>query len=163
MKRTLDSTARLDSSYTVKESKEYTRRVIPYQQPTEISHFSYDEERRIKWDRSSLGYYLEPELPSNLSTGKSSFVKRDEDVNEHLDSLLMAIDRLETPANVDFVTWRGMINKILLTPYSNRDGWEMNVSKSKDTIYLEEVKRKRDFTNEKEEMFMYYYVFSSNR
>jgi hypothetical protein len=109
-KQPVDNSKRIkdyvDSNYIIKRDKDYTRKITAYQQPTEVSHFSYDGKRNLKWDRSSLGYFAEPDLTTTLSTGFDSFLKRDESVNEHLDSLLKSIDRIEPPPKVDFVMWR---------------------------------------------------------
>jgi len=147
--------------YTLQQHSHYTSKLTSYQKPTEIACFSYDETRNLLLgDRRSLAYYHPPTIPSSLSTGFSSFIKRDDSINEHLDSLLESIASIEptiapsTPPH--FVSWRGMINKIMLTPYSYRDGWRMNVTRYKNTIYIEESKRKTSDMTHREQMMTYW-------
>ena len=38
--------------------------------------------------------------------------------------------------NTDFVCWRGILTKLLCTPYENRDGWKISVSRFGKTLYI---------------------------
>jgi len=86
----------------------------------EIAHFSYDEEHQFRLDDSSLKYYYPPRLGVSLSDGFESFRKLQER-DEHLDGLLKTILELEKKEghiqNVDIITWRGMMTKILTAPF----------------------------------------------
>lgn len=59
---------------------------------------------------------------------------KDEQANadEHLNNLLRWIiahsDRRKDLGNVDFVTWRGQVTKMMLTPYETKNGWKLAVS-----------------------------------
>lgn len=46
----------------------------------------------------------------------------------------------ETGKKIDahFVTWRGMMTKIMATPFDNQDGFEMNATLYQDCIFIEE-------------------------
>jgi RAT1-interacting protein len=59
-----------------------------------------------------------------------------------LDGLLEALIAYEkdkgSKTNIDFVTWRGMMTKIMTTPFSWLDEWEMNATLFQDTIFIEE-------------------------
>jgi len=72
-------------------------------------------------------------------------VKHDDSVDEHLDGLLAALVDIEKttsiPINPNFVTWRGMLTKIMCLPFDSRDGFEMNAIRYKDTIFIEENHR----------------------
>lgn len=69
----------------------------------------------MKW------YYPAP-LGADLSNGYESFIKHDDSVDEHLDSLLKTIKNYETEtgAAIDahVVTWRGMMTKVCRIPVS---------------------------------------------
>lgn len=84
--------------------------------PQEITCFSYNSEHQYVGDDSSLRYYYTPELPSDLNRGFQTFIKHDDKVDEHLDSLLRAIEELERKTGervkADVVTWRGMMTKV---------------------------------------------------
>ncbi|KAK6350709.1 decapping endonuclease targeting mRNA [Orbilia javanica] len=111
--------------------------------PREITYFSYDENHALKHDESSLRYYYTPDLNVDLGQGYNSFVKHDDSVDEHLDSLLDALVELErkegriSTEGVHFVTWRGMMTKIMTVPYLE-DGFEMNAVFHEGTIFIEE-------------------------
>ena len=36
----------------------------------------------------------------------------------------------------DFICWRGLLTKLLCTPYENREGWQIAVTKFNGTFYL---------------------------
>jgi RAT1-interacting protein len=84
-------------------------------------------------------YYHAPE-PSlaALSAGYASYVERDPAADEHLDPLLRALQALPTgpPADVDIVTWRGIMTRIMCTPYNRRDPWLL-------AVVRREVRRRR--------------------
>jgi RAT1-interacting protein len=97
-------------------------------QPIEITCFSYDKQRNLHHDRSSMvpldhpkdadseKYYYPAKLNEELEKGFEKFNKFD-DHDEHLDSLLASIQRYEESqgkeTKVDVVTWRGMMTKIM--------------------------------------------------
>ena len=64
---------------------------------------------------SSLKWYYPPPLNTDLSKGYETFVKHDDSIDEHLDSLLETIASHEKehgqPIDAHVVTWRGMLTK----------------------------------------------------
>lgn len=69
-------------------------------------------------------------------------------------SLLSALD-------VDFVTWRGHLTKVLTTPYETREGWLLAVTRFRGTLYISEVetevaRRQRENRSEKQEEMTYW-------
>lgn len=113
-------------------------------QPVELTSFSFDANRNLRHDDSSLAYYWPiTEKNISLSTGFESLVSRDESINEHIDALLASLVQYElengtSKTTVDIVTWRGMITKFLVLPYARSDAFEMNVTRLGDTIFIEE-------------------------
>jgi RAT1-interacting protein len=83
-----------------------------------VACFSYDDNHELRMDDSSLRYYYDPELPSCLSDGFETFIKHDDTIDEHIDSLLEAIIDLEKKkaarCTPDIVTWRGLMTKVRL-------------------------------------------------
>ncbi|KAI5202215.1 rai1 protein [Aureobasidium subglaciale] len=105
--------------------------------PTELAYFSYDSEHKLKpLDNESLRYYYPPffsfpghqdnRFPFELSKGYDTFRQRDDSGDEHLDGLLDTLVEAETrngkKTEVDIVTWRGMMTRILTAPYELEDG-----------------------------------------
>ncbi|KAF3925883.1 hypothetical protein ABW20_dc0104421 [Dactylellina cionopaga] len=111
--------------------------------PREITCFSYDDSHALKHDESSLRYYYTPDAQGDLDRGFETFIKHDDSIDEHLDSLLDSLIELEkkdgkcATDDVDFVTWRGMVTKFMTVPFME-DGFEMNAIFYEGTIYLEE-------------------------
>ncbi|CAK7210922.1 decapping endonuclease targeting mRNA [Sporothrix bragantina] len=117
----------------------------PMRRPREFTCFSYDDEHALHLDDRSLRWYYPPQFPQgmDLSRGFDSFVKHDDDgVDEHLDSLLAAVVAHEqatrTKIDAQVLTWRGMMTKIMATPYDDRDGFEMNATFYQGCIFIEE-------------------------
>lgn len=63
-----------------------------------------------------MRWYYTPQLGADLSQGFENFVKHDDSVAEHLDSLLKTImqHEKETKKKIDanVVTWRGVLTKV---------------------------------------------------
>ncbi|CAK7269001.1 decapping endonuclease targeting mRNA [Sporothrix epigloea] len=111
----------------------------------EITCFSYDDEHALHLDDRSLRWYYPPQFPQDmdLSRGFDTFIKHeDEAVDEHLDSLLAAVAAHEqttgSKIEAQVVTWRGLMTKIMATPYDDRDGFEMNATFYQGCIFVEE-------------------------
>lgn len=95
-------------------------------QHQEIACFSYDDKHQFHLDESSLRYYYPPTIGADLCRGFDTFEKLDDTADDHLDSLLRTIQAYEEShgkTEVDFITWRGMMTKIMAVPFSDRDGY----------------------------------------
>lgn len=110
--------------------------------PRELAYFSYDDKKRLHTQSlDSLRYYYPPFIQApgtsisgmNLSNGFQDWVKADDSVDGHLDSLLETIQtherRLLDGVNVsgedsrmkaDIITWRGMMTKVLPSTVSRK-------------------------------------------
>ncbi|KAJ6024934.1 decapping endonuclease targeting mRNA [Penicillium herquei] len=95
--------------------------------PKEVTCFSYDDKRQFSLGDSSMQYYYPPSLPADLNLGFNTFQKLNDTPDEHLDALLDAITALERDTekkcDVDVITWRGMMTKILAAPYDMMNGY----------------------------------------
>ncbi|XP_054615439.1 decapping and exoribonuclease protein isoform X2 [Dunckerocampus dactyliophorus] len=164
------------SSQALSTRRELYHRDFPlYKQPVEVGFFSLDSQRRFFNDSRQMRYYVEPEKSPHFDLGdgyKDRFIKRDERVKEKLDHLLQWIlanrskvtqrtDASSSALDVDFVTWRGHLTKLLTTPYETREGWLLAVTKFKGTFYISEVeteaaRRDRENRAARHEMMMYW-------
>lgn len=155
--------------------------------PVEVGRFSLDGERRFHHDRHQMSCLVMPKatrssrLNYNLNDGFGTerFVKRDEEVKERLDHLLMWMQlnkarfaREGQSCNEsnqmignfpDFVLWRGHLTKFMCTPFENRDGWTMAVQKLGDTMYISEIETessaiKRRHMTQRDKMMTYWGV-----
>ncbi|GKT40704.1 decapping nuclease RAI1 [Colletotrichum spaethianum] len=99
----------------------------PVKRPKEFACFSYDDNHDFHLGDSSLRYYYTPALGADLSKGYDSFIKHDDSKPEHLGALLKTIKahEEETGQKIDaqIVTWRGMMTKIMASPFEDRDGY----------------------------------------
>ena len=92
-----------------------------YRRPTLISTYSHLPDRSIRHDDSSMAYYRQAPLGSDLNYGFERRQERDEDLDEHLDGLCEALQQVEEGGGQGdrkggVITWRGMI-----TRYERRD------------------------------------------
>ncbi|KAJ9651455.1 decapping endonuclease targeting mRNA [Neophaeococcomyces mojaviensis] len=121
---------------------QFAKADIAVRRPREIAYFSYDEDHRYRQNDSSLRYYYPPNIPADLSKGFDTFRQLDDSADDHLDGLLQALIHHESEKRAkletDFITWRGMMTKIMVVPFSNLDSWEMNATRFQDTIFIEE-------------------------
>lgn len=62
-------------------------------------------------------------------------IQRDESIPEHIDTLLDALTNAnakqpdDNQTTADIVTWRGIMTKLLCTPYSRKEPWELRATK----------------------------------
>ena len=113
-------------SFSIEPLSQFGGASVVIKQPVEITCFSYDKQRNLHHDTSSMvstrfafliqKYYYPPKLNEELEKGFEEFVKFDE-IDEHLDSLLASLQLYEETSgkvmDVDIITWRGMMTKIM--------------------------------------------------
>ncbi|KAL5017823.1 hypothetical protein ScPMuIL_003545 [Solemya velum] len=139
---------------------------FPYfRKPLEIGAFSLNAERKFHKDRSELKHYIEPQnckrVNFDLRIGYKSMIRKNDEIKEYLDDLLRWISlskdkfvlpnakmeektrsSLQEPSsslrqlNTDFVSWRGLLTKLLCTPFESRDGWMVAVCLYNGTYYM---------------------------
>ncbi|KAJ1675952.1 decapping endonuclease targeting mRNA [Spiromyces aspiralis] len=122
------------ASFTIHPLGRFRGPCPSYKEPAELASFSYDATHSVRFDDSEM---------ANLSQGFESQIRRDPHHVDHLDGMLEALVHLakttRTPVpRADFVTYRGMMTKIFCTPFARRDKWEMNATRYKGTIYIED-------------------------
>jgi RAT1-interacting protein len=121
-----DSSTRDELDITAEEKLGYpdTTRPFPrnvtqisFQQPTQLTTFSYSEKRELLFDDSALRYYVEPPRDAKLDFGYEKWV-RQVDERGRIDSLLKALEKVkEDPARagavkeLGVVSWRGVMTK----------------------------------------------------
>jgi RAT1-interacting protein len=131
-----------------------------YSKPKEIAHFSYSPQRELQFDRSALHYYHPKPTPIDLNSGyPERFIQRKGDI-EPLDSLLLAIKHNRAQVHTAFCTWRGIMTKIMCTPYCLQESWELVATKRNGVIYLMEYdagdRAEKRLAYENADLFTYY-------
>ncbi|WVQ73673.1 hypothetical protein IAR50_003253 [Cryptococcus sp. DSM 104548] len=112
-----------------------------YRQPHLIHTYSHNPDRSIVHDDSAMAYFDPAEIGSDLNYGFDRLVERD-DVDEHLDGLVESLEEMgrkgqEGERKGGIITWRGMLTRLLTSPYESRDGWEMTAFALDGSVYLE--------------------------
>ncbi|XP_065179483.1 decapping and exoribonuclease protein-like [Sycon ciliatum] len=146
----------------VDRAKYYRSQYPYYKQPTEIGHFSQDDQRTVFMDRREARRCRLPqanecrEVNWDLNNGFEEFQWRDEEkvgkegINPILDWIMAegkVLDRFkkdDTPPakasalNTNFVMFRGMMTRILTAPYETKFStpWRLSVCRFQNTIYL---------------------------
>ncbi|KNZ73904.1 Protein RAI1 [Termitomyces sp. J132] len=114
----------------------------PFQQPTQLISFSYDSSHTLGFNDSALRYYVDPPLGAKLNYGYERWIRKP-DGKARIDGLLKAFSKARETSNVPLhdvgvVAWRGVLTRILTSPYEEREGFELNVMSVNGTLYLEE-------------------------
>ncbi|KAG1191678.1 hypothetical protein G6F36_002159 [Rhizopus arrhizus] len=129
------------NTFRVESNERYEGSFPIYKQPQELTCYSIDHKRHVWFDDREMKYYYPP-AGKDLNVGFDRFIQRDESVPEHIDTLLDALTQLNTntdqKSTADIITWRGIMTKILCTPFSRKDPWELRATKYNGTIYIEE-------------------------
>ncbi|KUJ19978.1 RAI1-like protein [Mollisia scopiformis] len=132
----------MSSTFEIQPIGRFVGQSAAIKRPKEIACFSYDDQHQFRLDDSSIKWYYPPTLGADLSRGFDTFQKMDDTADDHLDSLLKTIINYEQKegkrVETDFITWRGMMTKIMGAIFSDRDGFEMNATLFQDTIFIEE-------------------------
>ncbi|KAF9533915.1 RAI1 like PD-XK nuclease-domain-containing protein [Crepidotus variabilis] len=118
---------------------------VLFQQPSQLTTFSYTPEHVQEFTNSAMRYFVDPPSGANLSYGFERWIRKP-DTRGRLDALLKAISKVKRNVEeqngklpeIGVVSWRGVMTKILTSPYENRDGWELNVMSINGTLYFEE-------------------------
>ncbi|PVF93357.1 RAI1-domain-containing protein [Serendipita vermifera] len=140
-----------------------------FQKPVQLISFSYTPERKQLFDNSAMKFFVGPPRGADLSYGYANWVKRPEEKGR-LDGLLQAITQkpcLETMAKAHLVCWRGILCKILVAPYEERDSWTLNVMMRNGVLYLEEhltndqLREKESMPERQRQQTYYGYSFES--
>ncbi|KAG8936079.1 decapping endonuclease targeting mRNA [Tulasnella sp. 418] len=115
-------------------------RPLPMQRPWCLVTFSYDSSRVLEFNNSAMKYFKQPPYGASLQRGYEDWSKRPE-TRPRLDGLLQAINRAEVKKfaqRADFITWRGILTKIIVFPYENRESFDLNIMIVDDVMYMEE-------------------------
>lgn len=139
--------------------QEVPRTFPTFERPEVVGYYSLNNERQFCDDLSELKYLVphhRRKRNHNLNYKIEDIIKKDEDLNERLDTILQWIlrnshnlkDDSGTRLRTDFVCFRGLLTMLICTPYETRDDWIICASKWKGTIYLcafetEDAKRQR--------------------
>ncbi|KAL1740560.1 RAI1 like PD-XK nuclease-domain-containing protein [Schizophyllum fasciatum] len=146
------------------------RRAPAFQQPSPLISFSYTPAHELEFTDSALRYFVPPPRSGlRLEYGYERWVRRP-DARGRLDGLLRALARVRERGGVGevgIVAWRGIMTKILIAPYEERDGWDLNVMCANGTLYLEEhlteakLAEKNNMEPRQRKMTYYGYAFES--
>ncbi|KAJ7707493.1 RAI1 like PD-XK nuclease-domain-containing protein [Mycena rosella] len=114
-----------------------------FQQPTQLISFSYTPEREFELTDSALRYLVQPPRNAQLAHAYDRWERRPER-RSRIDGLLRALSAARAkrhPAlasGVGVVAWRGVMTRILTSPYEEREGWDLNVMCVDGVLYFEE-------------------------
>ncbi|XP_001605161.1 decapping and exoribonuclease protein [Nasonia vitripennis] len=146
-----------------------------FNRPEVVGYFSLNgQEREYSQDLSQLKYYTrnphsKQEVDFDLNEGLDQVIRKPANLDEKLDHILRwivnnyrtirASPELNRWLRPEFVCFRGLLTKIVCTPFENRDGWIICAMKFHGTIYLfafdtEEQKCKNANLTKKDLQFM---------
>ncbi|KAG0176423.1 Dom-3 Z [Apophysomyces sp. BC1034] len=122
------------SKFPVAQADAYQGPLPSYSQPREINSYSIDSDRRVWFDDRELKYYYEP-TGKHLSVGYDRFIKRDETLKEHLDTLLDAMTDAQQRSEDPNLT-KADIGTIFLEEQATdqKRNWENNKSERQDLM-----------------------------
>ncbi|XP_064651593.1 decapping and exoribonuclease protein-like [Lineus longissimus] len=161
-----------------------------FREPREVGCFCLDESRQYHNDNHLLKFYRPPSNTKNLHLdlrlGYDTFIKQDDagKISSPIDDLLRWIrdhpnkflpptitDAASPDARnrgkifTDFICWRGLLTKLLCTPFEEREGWIVSVVKFHDTYYMceyetqERIDERNNTSQRQEEMSYWGYKF----
>lgn len=141
----------------------------PFAQPMVVSYFSLDQDRRFAPDLTQLRYmHLPREAESlgwDLNHGIDKVQRSDHaKSNERIDNLLrgvLASGLAVSPEVASIMCLRGLLTKIMTTPYEQNQGWEILVSKFRGVLFLcaqetPEQRRERMSRDEAQQRFCHW-------
>ncbi|XP_033752993.1 decapping and exoribonuclease protein-like [Pecten maximus] len=157
-------------TYLSAAKSNYDKEFPYFRRPSEIGSFSQDSRREVVFNKQQMRYYIPPKDPRDvcfdLKIGYRDYIRKDESKPEFLDDLLrwivnnpsvFTIDSEKNQLaektdpqkglNTDFVSWRGLLTKLLCTPFETSEGWRIAITRYKDTFFLceFETEKKAEF------------------
>ncbi|KAJ8904837.1 hypothetical protein NDN08_001351 [Rhodosorus marinus] len=126
--------------------------------PYEVACYSRTANGELKLgSRAVLRTYLPPRTPVDLNTGFDTFVAKNDSV-AHVETLVDAVksQNYDVSEKADIVTYRNNLNKIALTPYNDRDVWELDACRVSGTVFLDIRSTSEDPTDSRGRLFTYY-------
>lgn len=112
-----------------------------YSLPQEIGFLTLDEHRKLfPMDQTGLrtlrSDWKNALLGADIWTGFEDWVQKDESIDEKLDSIIKTVHvEFYKP---DFVMWRGMLTKIMCTPFFKGEAWCLNARLEGNSVFIEE-------------------------
>ncbi|KAG6900838.1 hypothetical protein C0993_000157 [Termitomyces sp. T159_Od127] len=124
------------------DTSKHSNKQTPFQQPTQLISFSYNSSHTLEFNDSALRYYVDPPPEAKLNYGYESWIRKP-DGRARIDGLLEAFAKARETSNVPLhdvgvVAWRGVMTRILTSPYEEREELELNVMSVNGTLYFEE-------------------------
>ena len=135
MKRSRDEVAR----FAIGPVQSYGGAFPQFKQPKELACYSRGASRAVSFDRSALRAYRAPALPAALDVGFEQYIPKSADADEPapLRDVLGALEHGGVDVSSHhIVTYRNNLNKLMLTPYSPRDDWEIGVERHGGSLHL---------------------------
>ncbi|KAL7594739.1 NAD-capped RNA hydrolase DXO1 [Lactuca sativa] len=124
-----------------KSEETLSRKVIAFQEPSELGCYSRVESGEVYFDDSSLRLFkrlITEDVGADLNQGFDTFIEKKDLGSQGFGDLLACIRSKNIPLqNMHFVTYRNNLNKILATAYLRHEPWEMGVHKRKGVVYLD--------------------------
>ncbi|KAI9595501.1 RAI1 like PD-XK nuclease-domain-containing protein [Syncephalis fuscata] len=157
--------------FTTQPIKQFNLPYPVYKQPEEIACFSNDAQRRFVYGDQSLRYYYPADIYTDLNDGfDNRYVERDRTQPDHLDGLLASLVELrrdnsknDSKTQADIMCYRGVITRIMCSPYEKRDPWELGITLYKGTLYIEERetehKRRQNLNSTRRQRIMGYWGY----
>ncbi|KAJ3298653.1 decapping endonuclease targeting mRNA [Rhizoclosmatium sp. JEL0117] len=156
MKRSLDedseemgvkrasSVSNLLSSIRVSPATRHVRSAAGFRQPVEVGCFSYDGQRALRpQSTAALKFFHAPKLDgrgNDLSSGfEDRYIARASAI-DNLDSLLACLnidDHVRNDGRPRLVTWRGILTKLCVAPYST-DTWALRATLHNGSLFIME-------------------------
>ncbi|QRV89694.1 nuclear 5'-3' exoribonuclease-interacting protein, Rai1p [Ceratobasidium sp. AG-Ba] len=128
------------SRYTLPLTVSPTERPPAFGRPQQLTCFSYDLKRQLHFDTSALKFYVPAPINADLGYRYENWVKRPEE-RGRIDSLLHAVEQecvVGERKKGAFVTWRGVVTKLMIAPIETRDSVELNIMLLDGCVYAEE-------------------------
>ncbi|KAJ1307867.1 hypothetical protein OPQ81_001947 [Rhizoctonia solani] len=138
-------------------------------QPQQLTCFSYTPDRELRFDTSALKYYVPAPINADLGYRYEHWIKRPEE-RGRIDNLLRAIEQEHVVGELKkgaFISWRGVMTKLLTAPSENRDSVSLNLMLVNECIYAEEhttdaaLAEKENMSPRQRRMTYYGYSFES--
>ncbi|GAQ82908.1 hypothetical protein KFL_001280290 [Klebsormidium nitens] len=127
-----------------------------YEAPQEVACLSRTWNGRVYFDERCLRRLKAPPIGADLNEGYDTFVEKVQNENGFGDLLAAVRYRKVHLGDVQFVTYRNNLNKILGTAYDRNKSWEMGVHRRGGTVYLDVHQGEEREQTEREKRMTYW-------
>mmetsp|Transcript_4399 Transcript_4399/g.10357 ORF Transcript_4399/g.10357 Transcript_4399/m.10357 type:complete len:373 (-) Transcript_4399:14-1132(-) len=133
----------------------------PVSAPTRLTSYNIDAAGAVHCPGKALRTFHKPSPGCDLNVGMDSFVEKKTGDGTSIQPILSALHTAnhKLDSNIHFVTFRNNLNKIMETPYNDKNEWRIGLEREAGTIYMHVVQLEDSFSSSADQKKFQYWGY----